>query len=286
MPTSRLSARSHRNCRPADSRSGPASSARRCMSTTRRRSSSGLPTWRRSTSSASPRRRARTSRSSTSCGGNGVLVDAVSAGEIHRAMAAGFKPGQRSHPPEIVYTADIFDREALDLVVEHDIHVNCGSPDMIDQLGERAPGPRASRCGSTPASATATARRRTPAASNRSTASGTSSSTTASSGPTSHGLSITGLHMHIGSRHRPGAPEPGLRRDGAGGARGRPRRSRRSAPAAACRRRIARASSYVDLAAYFELWDATRQRLADAVRPRRLRSKSSRAATWSPRAAT
>ena len=62
------------------------------------------------------------------------------------------------------------------------MHVNCGSPDMIDQLGERAPG-RNSRCASTPASATATAARRTPAASNRSTASGTNSSTTACAGP-------------------------------------------------------------------------------------------------------
>src|SRR5688572_33147223 len=60
-----------------------------------------------------------------------ALVDCVSAGEVHRAMAAGFKPAQEQRPPEIVYTADIFDREALDYVIEHDIHVNCGSPDMI-----------------------------------------------------------------------------------------------------------------------------------------------------------
>src|SRR3954471_22884703 len=66
---------------------------------------------------------------------HGALVDCVSAGEIHRAITAGFKPGQAKHPPEIVYTADIFDREALDFVIEHDIHVNCGSPDMIDQYG-------------------------------------------------------------------------------------------------------------------------------------------------------
>ena len=91
---------------------------------------------------------------------NGGLVDCVSAGEVHRAIAAGFKPGQQSHPPEIVYTADIFDREALDIVVEHDIHVNCGSPDMIDQYGERLrAGPAASRSASIPASATGTARR-------------------------------------------------------------------------------------------------------------------------------
>src|SRR5512134_3359833 len=69
------------------------------------------------------------------CRQKGVVVDAVSGGEIHRAMKAGYKPGNVEHP-EIVYTADIFDREALDIVVKHKIPVNCGSPDMIDQLGE------------------------------------------------------------------------------------------------------------------------------------------------------
>jgi len=33
-----------------------------------------------------------------------------------------------------------FDQEALSLTVDTGIHVNCGSPDMIDQLGRRAPG--------------------------------------------------------------------------------------------------------------------------------------------------
>ena len=69
---------------------------------------------------------------------HGAVVDSVSAGEVHRAFAAGFKPG--GEPPAIVFTADIFDQDALDLVVQHDIHVNCGSPDMINQLGEVAPG--------------------------------------------------------------------------------------------------------------------------------------------------
>ena len=69
---------------------------------------------------------------------HGVLVDAVSAGELHRAMLAGFLPN--GDPPPIVYTADIFDRDALATVLEHGIQVNCGSPDMIDQYGERAPG--------------------------------------------------------------------------------------------------------------------------------------------------
>jgi diaminopimelate decarboxylase len=70
---------------------------------------------------------------------HGVLVDCVSDGEIRRALAAGYQPGRGNHP-EIMFTADIFEHEALDLVVEHGIPVNCGSPDMIDQLGARAPG--------------------------------------------------------------------------------------------------------------------------------------------------
>src|SRR5262245_23284085 len=63
----------------------------------------------------------------------GVVVDAVSAGEVHRALAAGFRT-DAGQPAQIVYTADIFDRESLDLVVKLGIPVNCGSPDMIDQL--------------------------------------------------------------------------------------------------------------------------------------------------------
>ncbi len=68
----------------------------------------------------------------------GALVDAVSAGEIHRALAAGF-PATGS-PAPIVYTADIFDRPALEAVAAHGIAVNCGSPDMIDQYADRVPG--------------------------------------------------------------------------------------------------------------------------------------------------
>ncbi len=68
----------------------------------------------------------------------GALVDAVSAGEIRRALAAGYAVS--GDPSPIIYTADIFDAESLDLCVEQNLHVNCGSPDMIDQFGSRAPG--------------------------------------------------------------------------------------------------------------------------------------------------
>ena len=72
------------------------------------------------------------------CRRHGVLVDAVSAGEIQRALLAGYPA--HGDPPPIVFTADVFDRDSLELVLEHGIPVNCGSPDMIDQYGERAPG--------------------------------------------------------------------------------------------------------------------------------------------------
>ena len=67
----------------------------------------------------------------------GGVVDAVSAGEIVRALKAGFKGGvQKGKAPEIVYTADIFDKDALELVKKYDIAVNVGSPDMIQQLAD------------------------------------------------------------------------------------------------------------------------------------------------------
>jgi len=70
----------------------------------------------------------------------GVKVDAVSGGEIERALKAGYKVG--GEPSEIVFTADVFDRATLDRVVELKVPVNVGSPDMLSQLGERSPGHR------------------------------------------------------------------------------------------------------------------------------------------------
>ncbi len=69
----------------------------------------------------------------------GILVDCVSTNEIRRAFAAGYpeKAASKSDAPPVVYTADIFDRESLDFVVDKSIPVNCGSLDMIAQYGER-----------------------------------------------------------------------------------------------------------------------------------------------------
>lgn len=68
----------------------------------------------------------------------GVLVDAVSAGEVLRALTAGYTPGTAEE--QIIFTADLLDREALKLVAERRIPVNVGSPQMLEQLGPASPG--------------------------------------------------------------------------------------------------------------------------------------------------
>jgi diaminopimelate decarboxylase len=189
----------------------------------------------------------------------GVVVDAVSAGEIERALRAGFVPN--SHPSGIVYTADVFDREALQLVVQHNIPVNVGSPDMIDQLGQLAPGSNI-------------ALRINPGFGHG------HSQKTNTGGPQSkhgiwhtgidecliradrNGLMVTGLHMHIGSgtdfEHLSQvctAMEQACLQVGrtiqtisAGGGLPIPYRPEQS---------------YIDLEQYFQLWHATRNRLQD-----------------------
>ncbi|MEN6081365.1 diaminopimelate decarboxylase [Chromobacterium piscinae] len=68
----------------------------------------------------------------------GVKVDAVSLGEIERALAAGYRGG--GEDADIVFTADVLDRPTLARVVAERIPVNAGSIDMLRQLGEAAPG--------------------------------------------------------------------------------------------------------------------------------------------------
>lgn len=64
----------------------------------------------------------------------GLSVDAVSAGEIVRALRAGFEPRR------IVFTSDLFVPESLELVARHGLHANLGSADMIEQLAAVCPG--------------------------------------------------------------------------------------------------------------------------------------------------
>ena len=69
---------------------------------------------------------------------HGALVDTVSGGEIRRALAAGYLPEgsrRRSSTPPTSSTP-----RPSTCASSGGIHVNCGSPDMIDQLGRRAAG--------------------------------------------------------------------------------------------------------------------------------------------------
>src|SRR6478672_1579057 len=202
---------------------------------------------------------------------HGAIVDCVSAGEAIRAMAAGFKPGQAQHPPEMVYTADIFDREALELVIKHDLHVNCGSPDMIDQYGEARA--RAGLGSIADGSLPVITLRINPGFGHGHSQKVNTGGAQSKHGiwheqledcierATKHKLSITGLHMHIGSgtdlAHLSqvcGAMEKAAIRIGssilsisAGGGLPVPYKE---------------GQKFVDIAEYYKLWNATRHRLA------------------------
>ncbi|CAL4324180.1 Diaminopimelate decarboxylase [Buchnera aphidicola (Eriosoma grossulariae)] len=63
----------------------------------------------------------------------GIFIDAVSQGEIERALIAGFQP------KEIIFTADIFDSNTLLRIIHLNITVNIGSIDMLEQLGSLSP---------------------------------------------------------------------------------------------------------------------------------------------------
>lgn len=187
----------------------------------------------------------------------GVVVDAVSSGEIRRAMAAGFSSGDH----EIVYTADIFEPAALELVLEHNLHVNCGSPDMISQLGERRPGSNVTL-------------RINPGFGH-----GHSQKTNTGGEQSKHGIwhsqiddclrradqfgvTVTGLHMHIGSgtdlEH---LSEVCSAMEQAANAVGRTVTTISAGGGLPVP--YTEQETYVDIAKYFELWDASRHRLAE-----------------------
>jgi diaminopimelate decarboxylase len=130
---------------------------------------------------------------------HGVVVDAVSAGEIQRALAAGYTAAPNAQGASgIVFTADLIDATTLELVVAHGIPVNAGSIDMLHQLGQRSPGH-------------AVWLRINPGFghghSNKTNTGGEHSKhgiwhtelPAALAAVTHHGLTLVGLHMHIGS---------------------------------------------------------------------------------------
>jgi diaminopimelate decarboxylase len=198
---------------------------------------------------------------------HGVVVDAVSAGEIHRAIKAGYKPGPApaltgkgsAGHPQIVYTADIFDHEALDLVVKLDLPVNCGSPDMIDQFGERAPG-RSITLRINPGFGHGHSQKTNTGGEQSKHGIWHEQLDDCLQRADRHGLAVTGIHMHIGSgtdlAHLAqvcGALEKAAETVGrtvttisAGGGLPIPYRT---------------GQTFVDVDQYFALWDATRKRL-------------------------
>lgn len=72
--------------------------------------------------------------------GMGVCVDAVSLGELERAHKVGFTGD--GDTPGIVYTSDVLEDASLKRIIELDVPVNVGSPQMLEQIGREKPGHR------------------------------------------------------------------------------------------------------------------------------------------------
>jgi diaminopimelate decarboxylase len=191
---------------------------------------------------------------------HGVMVDTVSAGELHRAFAAGYVP--EGDPPPVVYVADIFDRDALALVVERGVHVNCGSPDMVEQYGRLAPG-HAITLRINPGFGHGHSQKTNTGGEQSKHGIWHAELAECLRRADHHGLLVTGLHMHIGSgtdlEHlaqvcaamEQAASEVGrtLTSISAGGGLPVPYRA---------------GESYFDIDAYFRLWDTTRRKLQDS----------------------
>jgi diaminopimelate decarboxylase len=192
----------------------------------------------------------------------GVVVDAVSRGEIVRALAAGYTAQANAVGASgIVFTADLFDQATLDTVVQHGIPVNAGSIDMLGQLGARSPGHRVWL-------------RINPGFghghSNKTNTGGEHSKhgiwhtelPVALAAIQQHGLHLVGLHMHIGSGVDYGHLQEvcaamvalvkhsgaDLEAISAGGGLSIPYQSN---------------EPRIDTAHYFSLWDAARRAIAD-----------------------
>ena len=62
----------------------------------------------------------------------GLGLDVVSGNEALRARAAGFRGG--TSPPEILFSADVFRDNALEVIIGEEILPNIGSPGMVEEL--------------------------------------------------------------------------------------------------------------------------------------------------------
>jgi diaminopimelate decarboxylase len=198
----------------------------------------------------------------------GVQVDAVSAGEIGRALHAGYDA--RDEHAGIVFTADEIDRATLALVAEHGIPVNAGSVSMIDQLGThlgaRAAGHRV-WLRINPGFGHGHSRKTNTGGEHSKHGIWPSDIPAALAVIARHGMRLVGLHMHIGSgvdydhlaqvcdamvRHVREVVALGhdVSAVSAGGGLSIPYRA---------------GEPVIDTAHYFSLWDAARARLAAAL---------------------
>ena len=197
----------------------------------------------------------------------GVKVDAVSLGEIERALFAGYAAGEAG---EIVFTADLLDAATLAAVRRLRIPVNAGSIDMLHQLGAASHGHPDGHPGAHPVWL-----RINPGFghghSNKTNTGGEHSKhgiwhadlPQALAAIAQHRLRLVGLHMHIGSGVDYGhlqqvcqamvalaarVDQP-IEAISAGGGLSVPYRTNESA---------------IDTAHYFSLWDQARQQIAAA----------------------
>ncbi|WP_434633191.1 diaminopimelate decarboxylase [Chromobacterium sp. CV08] len=190
----------------------------------------------------------------------GVKVDAVSLGEIERALAAGYLGGEQA---DIVFTADLLDRPTLAKVVAERIPVNAGSIDMLRQLGEAAPGhPVWLRIN--PGFGHGHSQKTNTGGENSKHGIWHGELAEALAAVRRHGLRLVGVHMHIGSGVDYGHLERvcgamvdtvaalgcDLEAISAGGGLSVPYRD---------------GDARIDTGHYFQLWDAARRRIADRL---------------------
>ena len=191
----------------------------------------------------------------------GVLVDAVSEGELERALVAGYRPGGAA--AEVVFTADLLTPSALARVVEQGVEVNAGSIDMLAQLGRADPGHRV-WLRVNPGFGHGHSQKTNTGGENSKHGIWHADLPAALAVIREHRLDLVGIHMHIGSGVDYGHLEQvceamvqtvlGLGHDleaiSTGGGLSIPYRAQ---------------EPRVDTAHYFSIWDAARQRIAQAL---------------------
>jgi diaminopimelate decarboxylase len=200
--------------------------------------------------------------------GLGVQVDAVSAGEIARALHAGYDA--RDEHSGIVFTADEIDRATLDLVAQHGIPVNAGSVSMIEQLGthlgDNANGHRL-WLRINPGFGHGHSRKTNTGGEHSKHGIWPSDIPAALQAIARHGLRLVGLHMHIGSGvdygHLENVCDAMVKHVREVVALGHDVSAISAGGGLSIPYRVGDAP--VDTAHYFSLWDAARRRLAEEL---------------------